>query len=94
MTAIRCPAPWVSCQTRGRSVRSACWLRPGPESAVIVVQTSRCTVGHGGAGKAGLGSNLSSICGGETACADGVPSWDSAVSTDTAAKRATRDVFT
>ena len=51
---------------------------------VTIVQTSRCTVGFGGAGNAGLGSHLSSICGGETACADGVPKYAS--STDTAAR--------
>jgi hypothetical protein len=69
-------------------------LRAGPEFVVIVAQTSRWTVGDGGAGKAGLGSHLSSISGGETACADGVPSWDNAVSADAASRRATRDVFT
>jgi hypothetical protein len=37
---------------------------------------------------------LSSISGGETACADGVPSWDSAASADTASRRAARDVLT
>ena len=87
MTAIRCPVPRLSCQTADRSPRPVGWLRPGPESTVIVAQTSRCTVGQGGTGKAGLGNHLSSMSGGETARAVGIPNAVASVSADTASSR-------
>jgi hypothetical protein len=50
-------------------------------------------VGRGGAGGAGLGSLLSSIGGGETARAQGVPSCDR-IRIDTVSMRAARAVLT
>jgi hypothetical protein len=44
-------------------------------------------VGHGGAGKAGLGNLVSSMSGGETACAVGVPQTVAKVSADTVSRR-------
>lgn len=94
MTAIRCPAPRVRRHTSERSNAPGGWLRPGLESSVSAAQTSRCTVGRVGAGKAGSGSHLSSMPGGETACADGVPNAANIVSADTASTRPTCEFLT
>lgn len=79
ITATRCPAPRVNGQTRDRSGIPGGLL--GAEPVVTVAHTSRCTVGDAGAGRAGFGNHLSSICGGETACAVGVPSGDASAQT-------------
>lgn len=92
MIATRCPAPRESCHTRAMSGRSA--GRPGADALAIVAHTSRCTVGDGGAGRAGFGNHLSSTRGGETACAGAVPTSEIATSAGTDSRRAAREALT